>query len=554
MPDSQISQLTDEELFTQALMRMQGEAQNSLCKFYEMVIKHEQTKAKLTPAPHQKLMFDFIESHPWCVVRIPVSTSKTFSMAALALWLLGNNPGERWAIISGSQAQAKKVLKMISDYITEPGLCDDLALVFPRLHRSGSLSDAWASNQITVERVPGIRDPSVVAIGLEGKIVGSRISGLIADDLLDHQNTRTPEARAKTLSNFFGAIIPRLDPTGSRAIVTNTPWESGDLTFKLEQEYGWATITMDIYGYIRISNVGAAWMARVLDEFIRPSTTRVGGSFDWYRLRELDPDPLEEKPLWAERFSTERIKQLRYGTDGKAATPPNEFARTYLCQPLDEGANRCQQDWIEKCKLRGMGESFIPKYEGPNTTVTGIDVAIGKGVHHDNTVFYTLMDDEGDRVILDIQSGKFDGPEIIDIMLAKAERYNSLIMVESNAAQRYLMEFAKERSPNLRIQAHTTTKANKFNLDFGVESLFTELRNGIWVIPCDRSTARVHPETQKFIDDCLYYQPPPAHTGDRLMAAWIAREGLRQHGAGSESPSVGVNRQMGSGGFHGGGF
>ncbi len=549
MQDHPAPPLTDEQLFTQALMRLQGEAQGSLCKFYEQVMKHELTKEKLKPAPHQKLMFDFIEHHPWCVVRIPVSTGKTFSMAALALWLLGNNPSERWAIVSGSQAQAKKVLKMISDYITEPDLADDLALVFPKLHRSGSPSDAWASNQITVERTPGIRDPSVVAIGLEGKIVGSRISGLIADDLLDHQNTRTPEARAKTLSNFYGAIIPRLDPTGSRAIVTNTPWEKDDLTFKLEKEYGWATLTMDIYGFVRFSNIDASWVARALDEHIRPSTTRVGGAFDWYRLRELDPDLEETKPLWAERFTNKRIAELRYGKDGQAATPPNEFARTYLCQPLDAGANRCQRDWIEKCKLRGMGRTLIPNYDGPNQVVTGIDLAIGKGKHHDNTVFFTLMDDDGDRVPLDIQSGKYDGPEIIDIMLAKAERYNSLIMVESNAAQRYLLEFARERSPNLRIQAHTTTRANKFDLDFGVESLFTEFQNGVWVIPCDRSTAKVSSEMQNFLDDCLYYQPPPAHTGDSLMAAWIAREGLRKRRNASEKLTPGRQRSFRGGGF-----
>ncbi|MEA3225120.1 MAG: hypothetical protein U9Q07_04155 [Planctomycetota bacterium] len=554
MPDNPAPQPTDEELFTQALMRIQGEAQGSLCKFYEMVIKHEQTKESLVPAPHQKLMFDFIESHPWCVIRIPVSTGKTFSMAALALWLLGNEPGERWAIVSGSQAQAKKVLKMISDYITEPSLSDDLALVFPNLRQSASPGDAWASNQITVQREPGIRDPSVVAIGLEGKIVGSRISGLIADDLLDHQNTRTPEARAKTLSNFFGAIIPRLDPTGSRAIVTNTPWAFDDLTFTLEQEYGWATLTMDIYGYIRVSNVDASWIARALDEHIRPSTTRTGGAFDWYRLRDLDPDPDEKKPLWSERFTNERIAELRYGTDGKAATPPNEFARTYLCQPLDAGANRCQRDWIEKCKLRGMGSELMQEYKGTNATVTGIDLAIGKGKHHDNTVFFTLMDDDGDRVIIDIHSGKFDGPEIIDIMLLKAEKYNSLIMVEGNAAQKYLVDFAQQKNPNLRIQAHTTTRANKFDLDFGIESLFTELQNGIWVIPCARATAKVHPEIQKFADDCLYYQPPPAHTGDRLMAAWIAREGLRKRGGRSEAPSVGRRRDFSGHGFHGGGF
>ena len=543
-------QYTDEELFTQAMIRMQHEAQGSLEQFYRMVMRHELTKESLEPAPHQQLLFNFVQHHPWCVVRIPVSTSKTFSMAALCLWLLGNEPSERWAIISGAQAQAKKVLKMVSEYIIDPQLANDLSLVFPRLQRSRSPSDAWAANKITVARPPGIRDPSVIAAGIESKnIIGSRLSGVVADDLLDHQNTRTKTSRENILSKFFGEITPRLDPTGSRAIVTNTPWHREDLTFVLEEEHGWATLTMDIYGYIRVSNYNTNWLAQALDKYIRPSQTRIGSIHDWYRLRAHDPDPEEKTPLWPGRFSEARIKELRYGKDGKAATPPHEFARTYLCEPLNEGAARCKRDWIEKCKLRGRGLTMEPGYDGPDTVSTGIDLAIGKGIKHDSTVFFTTaLNKDGDRRILDIESGKYDGPEIIDILLRKAERYNSSITVESNAAQRYLMEFALRRNANLRIHAHTTTRVNKFDMDFGVESLFTEFQNGLWTIPCDSSTGKVHPEIQKFIDDCLYYQPPPAHTGDHLMSCWISREALRKGGGTSAPPSIGRVRQLQTGG------
>jgi len=541
--------LTDEELFTQAILRMQAESRESSCKFFEMVIRHENTKARLKATPHQQLLFDFVENHPWCVVRMPVSTGKTFLMTSVALWLLGNEPSERWAIVSGGQAQAKKILKMISDYITDPELSSDLALVFPKLTKSPNAADAWASHQITVARPPGIRDPSVVAIGIKGKIVGSRISGLLADDLLDFQNTRTKEARATTLSEFYGEMIPRLDPKGSRAVVTNTPWKRDDLTFVLEEQYGWATITMDIYGYVRVSNVDQNWLERILDTHLRPSNTRVGGGHDWYRLRAFDPDPEEKTPLWAERFSAERINEIRYGHAGKPGMPPHEFAMAYLCQPMDEGASRCQRDWVERCKLNGVGLSFLNEYSGDNPVATGIDLAIGKGARHDKTVFFTLMLlPDGSRQIIDIMSGKFDGPEIIDILINKSERYNSLIAVESNAAQEYLIEFALKRKKTLNIQAHTTTKANKFALDFGVESIFTEFQNTSWLIPCDRATRSVNPEIQYFIDDCLYYQPPPAHTGDFLMAAWIAREALRKNMGVSTPPAVGSDRQLVSGG------
>jgi hypothetical protein len=37
----------------------------------------------------------------------------------------------------------------------------------------------------------------------------------------------------------------------------------------------------------------------------------------------------------------------------------------------------------------------------------------------------------------------------------------------------------------------------------------------------------VAPQIQEWIDEMLYYQPS-AHTGDRLMACWMAREAARQ--------------------------
>ena len=82
--------IDDAKLFAQAMARKRREAQNSVSKFYNMVIKHEITKEPLEVSPHQDFLFFFVENHMWCVVRIPVSTGKTFSMAALTLWILGN--------------------------------------------------------------------------------------------------------------------------------------------------------------------------------------------------------------------------------------------------------------------------------------------------------------------------------------------------------------------------------------------------------------------------------------------------------------------------------
>ena len=466
-------------------------------------------------------------------------------MAATAMWLLGNDVTQRAAVVSKTQGQATKPLGMVSDYIVEPFLASGLALVFPWLKRSARAQDSWTQTELTVERAPGIRDPSLVAAGLDSSTPGSRWSFLVADDTVDDENSMTPAARAKVIGRFNSRLYSRLDPTGSRAIVTNTPWDREDLTYYLENVAQWPALTMDIYGNIRFSNASAAWIDAAMRGYLRPAGAKpTSGNLCWYRLKAHDPDPSESVPLWPARYNAERIAEIRYGTAGAGGMLPHEFARLFLCEPLDSTASRCQRDWIEKCKVKGMGKTLVSRYDGPDPTYTGLDLGVGPNKKHDKTVFYTFVrSKQGEKTILDVEGGRYSGPEIIDKIVEKTRAYKSALRVESNAAQEFIRQFALARQKDLLVKAHTTTAANKYDKDFGVESVFAELQNGAWIIPCD-SLGRCHPEVQAWIDDCLYYQPPPAHTGNYLMACWFASEAARRGFHDDPKPTVGRRREM----------
>lgn len=536
----------DTTLAVQGLLRQAERARADINVFYSMVIRHELTKARLEPAPHQRLLFSFVIHHHKAVVRMPVTTGKTFSMGALALWLLGNDITQRGAIVSASQAQSRKVLSMVADYITEPALNPPLIVVFPWLQKSPRARDPWTQTQITVDRDPGIRDPSLTAVGFDGKIGGSRLAFFVADDLLDDTNTYNEEVRAATESKFDARLMSRLDPVAARAVVTNTPWDRKDLTYHLETESMWPTLTMDIYGNIRCSNCDPGWLAGEATEYIRPSERRVGDQFDWYRLRAHDPDTDEEVPLWPERISLETINEIRYGRGGRGGLLPREFARLYLCDPLADDARRCEAAWIEACKRRGLGMELVERYDGEHPTYTAIDPAVGRKKRNDQTIFFTFeVQPDDSRRILQIEAGRMSGPEIIERMLSHQKRYQSQMWVENNAAQDFLLQFAQEKSKTLHVHAHTTGRQNKWDRDWGVESIFTEMQRGAWIIPCDEA-GRCHPQVQRFCDDLQYYQPPPAHTGDYLMAAWIGREAARRSSAQDPPPKTGRRRQMAS--------
>jgi len=512
------SSVNETQLAIRAMLRLRQESRDQLPAFYSSVMKHELTKKPLVAAAHQLLMFSFLAFHDRCVFRQPIGTAKTFSMAAATLFFMGNDVTTRGLVLSKTQDLASKVVSMVSNYVTEPALSKSLHFVFDHLRRSSRPTDPWTTTKITVDRPPGIRDPTLVAAGLDTGVSGARISWLIADDTLDMDNTSTAAARIKAKNDLEGRILSRLDvDPPARAVFTNTPWDRDDLTYYLERDVGWPTMQMDIYGNITITNADAAWLHEANKTLIRPSQFKRG----CYRLRAHDPDPDEHVPLWPEKMSAARIAAVR------KTTLPHQFARLYMCEPFDVETQRCQRDWVEKGKHAGMGERLVSVYLGNNPTFCGIDLGIGTGGKSDLTVFFIFeLLPDGRRRILNVMSGRWSGPEIVQRIGMVHDNYHCVLAVETNSAQDFIRQFAIAGRKDVVIKAHTTG-TNKHSQDFGVESIFAELQNGAWIIPCDFNGV-CDVEVQRWIDDMLFYQPSK-HTGDFLMACWIARERSRRY-------------------------
>lgn len=481
--------------------------------FFEFVLKEEMTRQTISLAPHQKLMLDFVLAHPRSVLRIPANHSKTFTLGGMGLWMLGKNPLLRGCILSDTQGQAAKPLGMIRDYIEQS---PELKLVFPELRQSRRRGDPWTQTELTVDRPPGIRDPSLIAIGYHGAITGARLNWILCDDLLSPENTATQDSRNQLYEWFDAAVLSRLDPKGARVCVTNTAWHQDDLTFRLEK-LGWPTLIMDIEGGIKIVN------SDFDSDDIRPAYE---GSYDC-RLTAFDDDT----PLFPARFDREAVEALR------KTHLPHRFNQLFMNSCRDNETARCKLEWIEQCKKEGRGLELVSHYSGSNPTFTGVDLAVSQGEESDDTCFFTFeLLPDGRRLILDIDIGKYDGPTIVDKLINKHQNYRSILRVENNAAQDYIRQFALRRRIALPIRPHTTGRA-KAHPEHGIESLFIELSNKAWIIPCDKF-GRCHPAVQRALDGCLYYSPAK-HTDDALMAWYFAREQAKKMGVPSGGQLVG---------------
>lgn len=510
------------------LLERARRASRDPAEFVEFVFSTE-SQEPVELAPHQRLVLRFVERYRMCVVRMPVGASKTFLLTAYGLYLLGRDPTSRGAVISATDEQAAKPLDLMMQYVQSK---PQLKLVFPNLQRSPDPHLPWSKQQFTVRRPLGIRDPSMKGVGLSGKrILGSRLSWVLADDVLNHENTLTKEARNKVTSLFNSNVMGRLDTSNQRCVVTNTPWDRDDITYRLEK-LGWPSITMSVDGTITFG--GRLREPEIVAEFgdlVRPSQHRAGK----WRLRAHDPDPEEQVLLWPFRFHREWYEWAR------ANTTPHEFARQYLCEPMSADAARCLREWVDVAFLLGESDTWPSKRQLGTPYFTGVDIG-GVKENNDLTSICTIgLEPDGKRRIVSLQSGRWHGGEMVKRIVEEAARYDSDVFIESNAAQKYIRDFAQDlagtKQGTRAVRLHQfQTGRNKWDPDYGVEAVFTEMLRGHWIWPCPGG--KPPEELSALAEECLFYNPEQ-HTGDRLMSLFLARQGLarpRSGGAGVGRP------------------
>lgn len=507
----------EQSLIPLVLVKAQ-EARTSIKGFFNFVAKEENTKARIRALPHQQLLFDFIQAHPKCIVFMPPGASKTFCTGIITLFLLGQNATERGAVVSATQGQAEKPLAMVRDYIEAS---KELRFVFPGLQPSARRGDPWTQTSITVNRPPAIRDPSLVAVGIDGALPGSRLSWMVIDDILDRQNTATKSQRDKVYDFIETTCLSRMDLTGGRVVVTNTAHHPDDAQHRLLKKRKWPAIKITLSGNVYLYNT--EWDSPL----IRPSVHGPKDVEGPYRLVANDAlhpsgfDEHDELSFWPTKFTEAVRAELKRGYT------PHRFMQLYEQQSSDKESQRCQDEWIERCKVPGL--KLTDRYDGSFYTATGVDLAVQEGEENDNTAFVTVeFRPDGVRRLLDVEIGQWNGPTIVEKIIEKTKSFKSVARVENNAAQDYILQFTRKKQKSVRIIPHTTGR-NKSHPEYGVEGIFIEFMNGAWMIPCNED-GTMDPMVEQLVEGCLDYQPSK-HTHDALMALWFAVEQGRKIGA-----------------------
>lgn len=461
--------------------------------------------------------------HRRAVLLAPVGTAKSTQLRKRLEWEIGRNPDLMISYISGSELLPKKQLATMQEEIERN---PRVRHVFPHLmasrgkdERGNPLRESWSAKSLLVRRKLLAPDPTMQVFGLLGKILGSRSDIVVLDDVINFENSFTEEGCNKVFS-WLGEVISRLKP-GARVWAIGHIWKENDALQRLARKKQW---------FYRRDEILLINEEKVREN-LGPEALGTEIKLD---AAAMEPDEIRER---AGRGELESLSPGIFNIEDiieKMEDLTQAFVLLMLFNRLlHDLASRFKDAWFKRCLKLGAGlatadnpEGFLDTWSGGDgLTYTGVDLGTRKEVGSDLTVLWTMaVLPDGTRQVIDVRSGRWEGPEILSQIEDVVARFGSIVSVENNVAQIFLLQFAEDLTC-MPVRHHNTTGVNKHDMAHGVEALGIELAQGKYMLPC---TDDLIPgkEIGAAIKGCKSYDPK-RHASDHLMAWWICKEGIR---------------------------
>ena len=210
------------------------------------VAAHNEYVFDKVPAPHHLEMLQFeldgIYGRDNTLILEPRGAAKTTQgNTGFLSWCVARFPRIRIGLVSNTSTQADAFSRAIRLTVEQNPKYRELY---------GNLVSAtkWTNSEwIRADSgLEGTKDATVFAVGVGGAIISKRFDLLFLDDILDKENTKTPEQRAEVEFWFEQTLRPCLESDGV-VIALGTRWAAEDLYEKLmtplaEGGKGWRSL------------------------------------------------------------------------------------------------------------------------------------------------------------------------------------------------------------------------------------------------------------------------------------------------------------------------
>lgn len=424
-------------------------------------------------------------SDPRVLINLPPYHSKSTNVTVKdTLRKICANPNHRTIIVSKSLSFTRTFVRALQELMSNTDLYEGAqrSLIEDWGPFRSEDGKGWSADQLYVAgRVTAEKDPTVQALGVGGQIYGRRADEIKFDDIATIENQRNPERVVEMLEWIDKEALSRIGKNG-RAIWVGTRVSPGDIYYHLGQRPG--------YRVLRYPCI---------------------------------VDDTNELTLWPEHFPYSQAAVHR------SEMTPSSFQLVYQQVDIPGLGASFTEEIVDgaKDKSRVTGH-----YESSWRLVAGLDPA-GAGKEAGFTAFTLVGVDlaTSKRYLIDqVAVKQMKAPQIRDQILDWSSRYPIYEWrVEGNGLQSQLVQYNEEiinalARRGVRVVGHTTNQ-NKWDPQFGVESMAPLMEMGMYSIPW--ASAPTAKQWQPFIEELIAF--PMGRTADRVMSWWFAELGIRQY-------------------------
>lgn len=394
------------------------------------------------PAAHHLLMAWALTSD-WLgntVEIAPPGHAKTYWTDFFCAHKVGQKPNTHIDYISNAAPHALKQSNAIRITIAENPA---YRVLFPEV--LPNLAMGWNRQAWSVKRAStNDPNPTFVAVGIQGSILGARCDYLIFDDVNTQKQQESPSQRENVLNWCTNTAMSRLKP-GGRAINIQTRWSGQDLA-------SWCIVSGWTYLHFRAmaqDDAEEQWAELIIHrDAVADRAEAELTALGWTVEREPTLIPKEDAEpipahllkvllhtngpaLWPEHIPAEGLIETR------DTVPPSTWATTYLGLPNPESGNIIPVQDLLHYKLAER-----PDRNGLRQVIQVWDTAFSKKTRADYSVCQTWgLDRNGDFWLLDQLRKRLTMPELKKAATDQYKRWQpDAIYVEDAASGQSLLQ------------------------------------------------------------------------------------------------------------------
>ncbi|MFN8180153.1 MAG: phage terminase large subunit [bacterium] len=338
----------------------------------------------------------------------------TILTIARAVFEVLRNPDVRILIASNTQLQAEVFLREIKAHFE----------LNERLRESfGDFVDErkWDLREIVVKpRRSAAKESTITCVGVGGPVASRHYDLILADDLVDEENSRTELQRDRVKTWHYKTLLPCLEPNG-RLLLLGTRYHY-----------------LDLYGHLLKNELAERHQV----------------------VRAIAPDGTTP---WPEKFSLEWLEERR-AQMGSAI-----FASQYQNDTELMKGNIFREEWFRFYE-QPLDPAGFDYWIGCDPAATRADV-LGKASTSDywTAVVGARERKDGDYAretyVIEVWRGRCTKQEYVDKLRVLNERYRPIeVLVETVAAQEFLAQDLERLMPVRRVERLTDKVSRAYRL------------------------------------------------------------------------------------------